>query len=159
MKTHAALPIFSLLLVGVGSSIASGQSINMPGWVLTINLPTKQYDSDAIIIYVEGKMNGPAQRPTSQSSGRGGNFSPGTNPIGFLHVYEPILIPPTTPYQEIPIPDHNGHRRTPTTQTPGVSPTLTPDGETPSGPIPTSTYSPYGPTGPIIPTAIRTPSD
>jgi len=70
------------------------------------------------------------------------------------------MIPPAPPYQETPVYDYNRHRfHTPTTQTPGVSPTLTPDGATPSGPMPTNTYSPYGPTGPIIPAATRTPSD
>jgi hypothetical protein len=75
MKRHVALPIFSLLLVGVGSSIASGQITNMPGWGTTINPPTKQYDSHATLIYVNdmGKVNGPAQGSRSPGNRPGSN--------------------------------------------------------------------------------------
>jgi|GEM_PF-3484910 len=86
MKKHAALPIFSLLLVGVGSSVASGQITNMPRWGTTINPPAIQYDSQATIIYVTGKMNGPS-RPGSRSPGNRPGSSNGpsflSNPVQY----------------------------------------------------------------------------
>jgi hypothetical protein len=78
----------------------------------------------------------------------GGNDSPGTSPIGgALQVFDPIMIPPAPPSDELP----SVSDRPPRTQKPGVSPTLTLDGEKPSGPPPTSTYSPFSPTGTDVP--------